>query len=131
MLLAAPVLCSAAYAQESTGNGYGPYSGGRTGGDDAYRPPASDAGPAESGGSAYQPPYRPGGAYREDDNYRRYEGDRAAAAPQNEAAPGYGEPYHAPGEPYDDRAGPAHRPAAMVTLRTRSFRPGGPGSSAR
>ncbi len=105
VLLAALSYAPAAYAQESTGNGYGPYSGGRTGGDDAYRPPASDAGPAESGGSAYQPPYRPGGAYREDDNYRRYEGDRAAAAPQNEAAPGYGEPYHAPGEPYDDRGG--------------------------
>lgn len=96
-------------AQESGGSGYGPYSGGRTGGDDSYKPPANDAQSApqqDSGGSAYQPPYRPGGTYREDDNYRRYEGDRAAAAPQNEPGPGYGEPYHAPGDqPYDDRGG--------------------------
>lgn len=91
---------------------YGPYSGGRTGGseDDAYHPPASGSNPSqESGGSAYQPPYRPGGAYREGDGYRRYDGDSAAAAPRGEEpAPGYGEPYHAPGEPYRDerRDGP-------------------------
>ena len=78
-------------AQDSQGSdGYGPYSGGRTG-NDAYVPPAND-------GAANNPPYRPGGAYNEGDNYRRYEDDRSAAAPQDEGAPGYGEPYHAPGE---------------------------------
>ncbi|CAN1724363.1 DUF1134 domain-containing protein [Hyphomicrobium sp. 1Nfss2.1] len=92
------------YAQESSGDGYGAYSGGRTGTDDSYKPPANDANQPQSGGSAGQSPYRPGGAYREDDNYSRYD-DRSAAAPQ-EPAPGYGEPYHAPGEqPYDDRGG--------------------------
>ncbi len=108
VLVAAAGYAPALQAQES-GTGYGPYSGGRTGGDDSYKPPASDAQSApqsDSGGSAYQPPYRPGGTYREDDNYRRYDGDRAAAAPPNEPGPGYGEPYHAPGEqPYDDRGG--------------------------
>lgn len=104
--LAALAFAPAAEAQQS-GTGYGPYSGGRTGSDDAYRPPANDAnGASESGGSAYQPPYRPGGSYREDGN-RYDDGNTAAAAPQNEPAPGYGEPYHAPGDqPYDDRGGP-------------------------
>jgi hypothetical protein len=112
-LLAAALFAPAAMAQDSGSGGYGPYSGGRTGTDDSYqppapqpaRPPANDAYSApESGGSAYQPPYRPGGgAYREDDG-RRYDGDRAAAAPRgDEPAPGYGEPYHAPGEAYDER----------------------------
>ncbi len=54
-------------------------------------PPAND-------GAANNPPYRSGGAYDEGDNYRRYEDERSAAAPQDEGAPGYGEPYHAPGE---------------------------------
>ncbi|MFN3623491.1 MAG: DUF1134 domain-containing protein, partial [Hyphomicrobium sp.] len=98
---------SLATAQDSSGSDYGPYSGGRTGTAESDRPPANDAySPPPSGGSAYQSPYRPGGAYREDDNYSRYDGDRAAAAPPQEPAPGYGEPYHAPGEPYDDRGGP-------------------------
>lgn len=108
-VVAALAFAPAAMAQDNSGSGYGPYSGGRTGGDDSYKPPANEAdNPSQGGGSAYQPPYRPGGAYREDDNYSRYDGDRAAAAPRNdEPAPGYGEPYHAPGEPYDDgRGGP-------------------------
>lgn len=105
-VVAALASAPAAMAQDTSGPGYGPYSGGRTGGDDSYKPPAND-GASQGGGSAYQPPYRPGGAYREDDNYSRYDGDRAAAAPRDEQAPGYGEPYHAPGEPYDDgRGGP-------------------------
>lgn len=105
-VVAALASAPAAMAQDTSGSGYGPYSGGRTGGDDSYKPPAND-GASQGGGSAYQPPYRPGGAYREDDNYSRYDGDRAAAAPRDEQAPGYGEPYHAPGEPYDDgRGGP-------------------------
>ena len=92
-------------AQESSGGGYGAYSGGRTGTDDSYRPPANDSYQPQAGGAAGQSPYRSGGAYREDDNYRRYD-DRAAAAPPQEPAPGYGEPYHAPDEqPYDDRGG--------------------------
>src|SRR5262245_44339586 len=79
-LLAALALTPAASAQDATDNGYGPYSGGRTGGDDSYHPPASNdsyqaptngssQGGSDPGGSAYQPPYRPGGTYREDDNY--------------------------------------------------------------
>lgn len=93
VLFAAAIFVSASSAQDSDSGAYGPYSGGRTG-NDAYVPPATND------GAANNPPYRPGGAYSEGDNYRRYEGDRSAAAPQDEAAPGYGEPYHAPGE-YD------------------------------
>jgi hypothetical protein len=104
VLAAAVVGPAAVNAQDSAG--YGAYSGGRTG-NDSYKPPADDAySPSQQGGSATQPPYRPGGSYREDDNYNRYEGDRAAAAPQDEqGGGGYGEPYHAPGESYDDRGG--------------------------
>ena len=58
----------------------------------AQTPPPSEA------------PYRPDGAYSEGDNYRRYEDGREAAAPRDEQAPGYGEPYHAPGE-YDGPRG--------------------------
>lgn len=104
--LAAIVGIPASHAQDQ-GN-YGAYSGGRTG-DDAYRPPANDAQQPESGGAANQSPYRPGGTYREDDNYRRYDGDRAATAPPpgEDGGAGYGEPYQGPGEPYDDgRGGP-------------------------
>lgn len=89
-LIALPAL-----AQQST---YGPYSGGRTG-NDAYVPPANEQ-DAPPPNEASPPPYRPGGAYNEGDNYRRYDGDRAAADP------GYGEPYRPPGEPYDDRGPP-------------------------
>jgi hypothetical protein len=104
-LLAAVPLAPAVMAQDS---------GGRTG-NDSYQPPASQPAqpppandtyrPPDNGGSAYQPPYRPGGTYREDDNYQRYEGDRSAAAPRDDdRGSGYGEPYHAPNEPYyDDR----------------------------
>lgn len=50
-------------------------------------------------------PYRPGGVYREDDSYRRYDDGRTAApAPQDQG--GYGEPYRPPGEAYDDRPPP-------------------------
>lgn len=79
----------ASFAQDSQDR-YGPYSGGRTG-NDAYVPPAND-------GATNNAPYRPGGAYDEGDNYRRYEDGRSAAAPQDQGAPGYGEPYHPPGE---------------------------------
>lgn len=107
-LLPALAFAAPAMAQDATNNNYGPYSGGRTGSDDSYQPPANDAYQApESGGSAGQPPYRSSGAYREGDDYRRYEGNQAAAAPPGqEPGPGYGEPYHAPGEQYDDRGPP-------------------------
>src|SRR6185312_2086073 len=97
-LFAAAVFVPSSSAQDSQGSGgsYGPYSGGRTG-NDAYVPPAND-------GAANNPPYRSGGAYNEGDNYRRYEDERSAAAPRDEGAPGYGEPYHAPGE-YDGPRG--------------------------
>lgn len=57
-----------------------------------------------------QAPYRPSGVYREDDQYRRYDGDNRAVAPEPRGPDdraGYGEPYHPPGEPYYDgpRAG--------------------------
>jgi hypothetical protein len=81
----------ASFAQDSQDSGgYGPYSGGRTG-NDAYVPPTND-------GATNKAPYRSGGAYDEGDNYRRYEDGRSAAAPQDQGAPGYGEPYHPPGE---------------------------------
>lgn len=102
-VLFAVLLAPGADAQDST---YGPYSGGRTG-NDAYVPPANDAYvPPANNGATSNSPYRPDGAYSEGDNYRRYDGDRAAAAPPEDAAPGYGEPYHAPGEPYYDDRGP-------------------------
>ncbi|MDP1639713.1 MAG: DUF1134 domain-containing protein [Hyphomicrobium sp.] len=93
MLCAGAISMPSAQAQDSA---YGPYSGGRTG-NDAYVPPANDPPPIDPTPS--EAPYRPGGAYSEGDNYRRYDNGREAAAPP-EAAPGYGEPYHAPGE-YD------------------------------
>jgi hypothetical protein len=104
-LCAAAVFVPLAHAQDDAqpSGDYGPYSGGRTGADDSYHPPQNVApapAPAPAGngsGAVNDPPYRPGGAYREDDNYRRYE-DRSAAAPRDEAAPGYGEPYRPPGE---------------------------------
>jgi hypothetical protein len=94
---ATALMAPVALAQEST---YGPYSGGRTG-NDAYVPPANDSysPPPNEAPPPSAPPYRPGGAYDEGDNYRRYDGDRAAAEP------GYGEPYRSPGEPYDERGG--------------------------
>ncbi|MFA5901227.1 MAG: DUF1134 domain-containing protein [Hyphomicrobium sp.] len=105
-------LCFAAIAFAPSGHaqdnsGYGAYSGGRTGSGDAYQPPADGSAQPQSGGSANQSPYRPGGVYREDDNYRRYDGDRSATAPPpaEEGGSGYGEPYHAPGEAYDDGRG--------------------------
>lgn len=93
---------------------YGPYSGGRTGDqapppNDSYQPPANDAyqPPPPAPTEAAPPPsspYRPSGVYREDDNYRRYDDGRSAA--RDGAEPGYGEPYHAPDERYDDRGPP-------------------------
>jgi hypothetical protein len=104
----AAVAALPAAAQQST---YGPYSGGRTG-NDAYVPPANEPSPPPPT-EASPPPYRPGGAYSEGDNYRRYDGDRAAADPGYSdpgPGPGYGEPYHGPGEPYNDgRGGPPPR----------------------
>jgi hypothetical protein len=98
-LCAAFIFLPSANAQQ--GGDYGPYSGGRTG-NDAYVPPANTPPPSDAPVS--QPPYRPGGAYNEGDNYRRYEDGREATAPRDEQAPGYGEPYHAPGE-YDGPRG--------------------------
>src|SRR5262249_5681186 len=99
------------------------FPGGVRAADDAYRPPQngydaySPPPPPRDGGydqpppppreGAYdqappdaQPPYRPGGVYREDDNYRRYDGPDTAARRPDDGAPGYGEPYRAPGD-YD------------------------------
>ncbi len=86
--------------------------------DDAYQPPQSGYDPyAPPSDGAYdqdqappdaQPPYRPGGVYREDDNYRRYEGPNTAA--RRDEGPGYGEPYHPPGE-YDRGPPPDRGPA--------------------
>ncbi len=78
--------------------------------DDAYQPPQSGADPyTPPRDGAYdqdrappdaQPPYRPGGVYREDDNYRRYDGPDTASRRPNDQGPGYGEPYH-PASDYD------------------------------
>jgi hypothetical protein len=49
-------------------------------------------------------PYRPSGVYREDDQYRRYDDGNRVVSPEPRGPDdtvGYGEPYHAPGEPYD------------------------------
>jgi len=69
--------------------------------DDSYSPSDNGVGRADD---AYQPPerappYRPGGAYQEGDNYRRYEDDRSATTDPRErgGGAGYGEPYHPPG----------------------------------
>ena len=101
-----------------------PSSSGVRAADDAYRPPQSGYdpyAPPRDGASEQdqaspdaQPPYRPGGVYREDDNYRRYEGPNTAARRPDDGAgpgPGYGEPYHPPGDydrgpPPDDRGPP-------------------------
>jgi hypothetical protein len=103
-----------------------PFPTGAQAADDAYRPPQNGYDsytPPRDGGAGYeqdqappdaQPPYRPGGVYREDDNYRRNEGpDTAARRPDDGRGPGpgYGEPYHPPGEydrgpPPDDRGPP-------------------------
>jgi hypothetical protein len=57
---------------------------------------------------ATRPPYRPGGVYSEGDNYRRYDdgGRTVSPDPRGPDDPRYGEPYHAPDEPYYD--GPPH-----------------------
>jgi hypothetical protein len=72
--------------------------------DDAYQPDDGYSAPGDEGAS--RAPYRPSGVYSEDDNYRRYDDGRRAVSPvprgPDEPA-GYGEPYHAPGEAYDDR----------------------------
>ncbi len=65
---------------------------------DPYEPPRDGAYDPDRSPSEAQPPYRPGGVYREDDNYRRYDGPDTAS--RRDEAPGYGEPYHPPGE-YD------------------------------
>jgi hypothetical protein len=91
-----------------------PFPNGVRAADDGYQPPNSGyGGYAPPRGDAYDPnaapqdaapPYRPGGAYGQDDNYRRYDGPDTAARRPNDGGPGYGEPYHAPGE--YDRAPP-------------------------
>jgi hypothetical protein len=68
---------------------------------DAYTPPPPPRdGTYDQAPPDVQPPYRPGGVYREDDNYRRYDGPDTAARRPDDGGPGYGEPYHAPGD-YD------------------------------
>jgi hypothetical protein len=60
-------------------------------------PGDEDAGPSK--------PYRPSGVYREDDSYRRYDNGGGAVSPaprSREDSVGYGEPYHAPDQSYDD-----------------------------
>ena len=82
--------------------------------DDAYSPSDNGAAPADD---AYHPPertppYRPDGAYREDDNYRRYEDDRSAnTGPRQEGGggAGYGEPYRPPGAHEGPDGGPPPR----------------------
>lgn len=72
--------------------------------DDAYQPDDGYSAPGDEG--AARAPYRPSGVYSEDDNYRRYDDGRrvVSPAPRGPDEPaGYGEPYHAPGEAYDDR----------------------------
>lgn len=72
-------------AQDS---GYGTNGGYETYNNDAYRP---DGAAGTNNG-----PYRPGGVYRENDDYRRYDGARTddAYRPEGERdARGYGEPY--------------------------------------
>jgi hypothetical protein len=119
LFTAVALFAAPAFAQ-APNDGYGPYSGGRTGNDappppppaPAPPPPANDAyHPPEGGGAAANPPYRPGGAYREEDNYRRYDDGRSAAAPPPREDDGrYGEPYHAPNEYDGPRAdGPPRR----------------------
>lgn len=73
------------------------------GADDAYQP--NDT--YQDEGSA---PYKPSGVYREDDSYRRYDDAPAPVSPaprEPEDSVGYGEPYHPPGEQYDDGPPPA------------------------
>ena len=76
-------------------------------GNDAYSPGRdSAADPYDDQVSPEpQPPYRPSGVYREDDNYRRYENDAPAttARRRGDDDSDYGEPYHPPGES-DERA---------------------------
>jgi hypothetical protein len=91
-----------------------PFPSGVRAADDAYQPPNSGyGGYTPPRGDAYDPnaapqdaapPYRPGGAYGEGDSDRRYDGPDTAARRPNDGGPGYGEPYHAPGE--YDRAPP-------------------------
>ena len=91
-----------------------PFPSGVRAADDAYQPPNSGyGGYTPPRGDAYDPnaapqdaapPYRPGGVYGEDDSDRRYDGPDTAARRPNDGGPGYGEPYHAPGE--YDRAPP-------------------------
>ncbi|MBI1649030.1 EipA family protein [Hyphomicrobium sulfonivorans] len=119
LLTIVAVFAGAPSAFAQSGGGYGAYSGGRTG-NDAYVPPADEAyvPPQDGydpppGGAAGQAPYRPGGAYSEDDGYRRYDGEpggaRRGGPPPGPPPPaygdtdpgGYGEPYHAPGGSYD------------------------------
>jgi hypothetical protein len=70
-------------------NDYGTNGGYDTYNNDAYRPDGT--------AGTNNAPYRPGGVYRENDNYRRYDGPPAnsdAYRPEGERdARGYGEPY--------------------------------------
>lgn len=79
--------------------------------DDTYRPPNNGydsytppppQGDDPNAAPSPPPPYRPGGVYREDDNYRRY--DQPNTTARRDDGPGYGEPYHPPGD--YDRAPP-------------------------
>ncbi len=87
-------------------SGYDPYAPPRDGASEQDQAPPPDA----------QPPYRPGGVYREDDNYRRYEDRARGRRPRDdEPGPGYGEPYHAPG---DTTASAARWPRPAAALRS-------------
>ena len=71
--------------------------------DDSYQPNSGYSAPGDDDDGA-RAPYRPGGVYREDDNYRRYDDGHAAVSPPPRGpddSAGYGEPYHPPGEPHD------------------------------
>ncbi len=75
--------------------------------EDGYQTNGGYSAPGDD--DAAKPPYRPSGVYREDDSYRRYDNGRAEVSPaprEPEDSGGYGEPYHPPGEAYDDKPPP-------------------------
>lgn len=86
---------------------------GRAAGADGYGDSSQDNTYPSEDTARPQPPYRPSGVYREDDNYRTYD-DRPVVSPRPrppEDSAGYGEPYHPPGEPYDGPPPPDDRHA--------------------
>ncbi|MGI9403943.1 MAG: EipA family protein, partial [Hyphomicrobium sp.] len=83
-LLAVTLVAPDAGAQN---NGYGTNDSYDTYNNDAYRP--------EGGAGANDAPYRPGGVYRENDDYRRHDGPRTDNGYRSEGER-YGEPYSPP-----------------------------------